>query len=179
MRFYCNCLPICRMKKERTVSRYSIILAVAIGYFVPILGLTFYGNTLFGYALGWDFFTTAITTALAGTLFFFWMISKWNYTHTSSETPEEHIEEAPPTPTEAPASAPTQDSALLHELEHYKEENLALAEKLCPHRQRKSIAQNTVRTNCCRVRNVQNLCTPPSRTATAPHPRTARLCRRT
>jgi hypothetical protein len=118
------------MKKERSVSRYSIILAVAIGYFLPILGLTFYGNSLFGYALGWDLFSVGITTALVGTLFLYWMISKWNYTN--APTTHVKIENTPEEPahTIQEPQVQVQDSAILHELEHYKEENQALTEKL-------------------------------------------------
>ena len=123
------------MKKEKHISRYSIVLAVAIGYFLPVLGLTYYSNMLFGYSLGWEFFSAGVTTAFLGSLFFLWRISKWTYTSldnhadTSPHAPEIKTSESHPE-TYSQQEKVIQDDGHLHELQHYKEENLALTEKL-------------------------------------------------
>lgn len=130
------------MKKDRRISRYSIILAATIGYFLPVLALTLYSNTLFGNTLGWEIFSAGASTALFGTLFLFWIISKWNYTlptpiaeipHSATHEP---LAKEPPQPVNeeiaevVPLAPQESNEAILHELDYFKEENQALTEKL-------------------------------------------------
>lgn len=117
------------MKTKQHISRYSILLAIGLGYFLPVLGLTFYSNELFKQTLRWEFYTIGLATAVFGSLFFLWILSKWNYTEPLStsiveKSPEEVLHE--PTDSEKPVI----NDSFLHELQHYKEENVALTDKL-------------------------------------------------
>lgn len=80
------------MKEKRTITKYSLVFAVAVGYFLPVLALTFYSNTLVGHTLAWNLFSVGISTGLLGSLLFLWMLSKW------SSFPQETVTESAPLP---------------------------------------------------------------------------------
>lgn len=118
------------MKKSK-ISIYSIILAITIGYFAPVAGLTLYSKLLVGQRVSWEIFSFGIGITLFGSLLFLWLLSRWkSQTIRYVEQPKQEYVDARAAESLDTLQEDEEKQALLHQHEQLLSQNRDLTKQL-------------------------------------------------